>query len=118
MHRHTHICVCVCVCVYVRQVSLVKNLPAMQETQVQTLSGEDPLEKEMATPIPVFFPGKSHEQRSLTGYSPWGHQESNTTYRLNCHHLYLNITISLYKVSHLHPCFEVMVWLLSRVQFL
>ena len=28
---------------------LVKNLPAMQETQVQSLGGEDPLKKEMAT---------------------------------------------------------------------
>ena len=28
---------------------LVKNLPAMQETQVQSLGEEDPLEKEMAT---------------------------------------------------------------------
>ena len=28
---------------------MVKNLPAMQETQVQSLSWEDPLEKEMAT---------------------------------------------------------------------
>ena len=28
---------------------LVKNLPARLETQVQSLSGEDPLEKEMAT---------------------------------------------------------------------
>ena len=30
-------------------VHLVKNLPAMQETQVQSMNGEDPLEKEMAT---------------------------------------------------------------------
>ena len=28
---------------------MIKNLPAMQETQVQSLGGEDPLEKEMAT---------------------------------------------------------------------
>ena len=28
---------------------MVKNLPAMQETQVQYLGQEDPLEKEMAT---------------------------------------------------------------------
>ena len=28
---------------------MVKNLPAIQETQVQSLGGEDPLEKEMAT---------------------------------------------------------------------
>ena len=27
---------------------MVKNMPAMQETQVQSLGGEDPLEKEMA----------------------------------------------------------------------
>ena len=30
-------------------VQMVKNLPAMQETQVQSLSREDPLEKEMTT---------------------------------------------------------------------
>ena len=28
---------------------MVKNLPAMQETQVRSLGQEDPLEKEMAT---------------------------------------------------------------------
>ena len=30
-------------------------------------------------PSPVFFPGESHGQRSLAGYSPWGHKELNTT---------------------------------------
>ena len=47
----------------------VKSLPAMRETQVQSLGWEDPLEKEMQ-PTPVFWPGKSHGQRSLVGYSP------------------------------------------------
>ena len=28
---------------------------------------------------PVFLPGKSHGRRSLTGYSPWGCKESDTT---------------------------------------
>ena len=28
---------------------------------------------------PVFLPGKSHGQRSLVGYSPWGCKESDTT---------------------------------------
>ena len=28
---------------------------------------------------PIFFPGKSHGQRSLVGYSPWGHKESDAT---------------------------------------
>ena len=44
---------------------MLKNLPAMPETQGQ----EDPLEKGMAT-TPVFLPGKSYGQRSLAGYSP------------------------------------------------
>ena len=30
-------------------------------------------------PTLVFLPGKSHGQRSLEGYSPWGHKESDTT---------------------------------------
>ena len=50
---------------------LVKNLPVMQETWVPFLSQEDPLEKEIAAHS-VFFPGESHGQRSLAGYSPWG----------------------------------------------
>ena len=49
---------------------LVKNLPAMQETWVQFLSREDPLEKEIATP--VFLPRKSRGHSTLQGYSPWG----------------------------------------------
>ena len=34
---------------------------------------------------PVLLPGKSHGQRSLVGYSPWGHEESDTTERLPFH---------------------------------
>ena len=30
-------------------------------------------------PTPVFLPGESHGQRSLAGYSPWGHKESDRT---------------------------------------
>ena len=30
-------------------------------------------------PTPLFLPGESHGQRSLAGYSPWGHKESDTT---------------------------------------
>ena len=57
--------------------SVVKNLPAMMETEetwVQSLGREDPLEEEMAThsmtPVIVILPGKSHGQRSLVDYSP------------------------------------------------
>ena len=57
---------------------MVKNPPAMQETQVQSLSQEAPLEEEMAT-TPGFLPGESHGQRSLVGCSPRGRKESDTT---------------------------------------
>ena len=36
-------------------------------------------------PTPVLLPGKSHGQRSLVGYSPWGCTESDTTERLHFH---------------------------------
>ena len=55
-----------------------KNYPAMQKTQIRSLSREDPLEKGMAA-TPVFLPGKYHGQRSLVGYSPWGCKETDTT---------------------------------------
>ena len=45
---------------------MVKNLPAMQETQVRSLGWEDSLEKGMATDS-VFLPGEFHRQRSLVG---------------------------------------------------
>ena len=34
-------------------------------------------------PTPVFLPGKSHGQRSLAGYSPWGRNELDMTERLH-----------------------------------
>ena len=36
-------------------------------------------------PTPVSLPGKSHGQRSLVGYSPWGLKESDTTEQLHFH---------------------------------
>ena len=71
---------------------MVMHLSATQETQVQSLGGEDPLEKEMAA-TPVFLPGKSHGSQSLVGYRPWslvgyrpwGHKELDTTERLHFH---------------------------------
>jgi len=34
-------------------------------------------------PTPVLLPGKFHGQRSLVGYSPWGHKELDMTDQLN-----------------------------------
>ena len=56
---------------------MVKNLPVMQEPRVRSLGGEDPLEKGMATHSSILA-WEIHGQRSLAGYSPWGHRESDT----------------------------------------
>ena len=48
---------------------MVKNLPALWKTWVQSLGWEDPLEEGMAA-IPVILPVEFHGQRSLMGYSP------------------------------------------------
>ena len=58
---------------------MVKN---PQETWVQSLRWEDPLEKGTATHSSILawrIPG----HRSLAGYSPWGHKDSDTTERLS-----------------------------------
>ena len=36
-------------------------------------------------PTPVFLTGKSHEERSLAGYRPWGHKQLDTVEWLNTH---------------------------------
>ena len=75
---------------------MVKCLPTMWETQsprevqlnlpesfnpwVGNISG-----RRKWQPTPVFLPGKSHGQRSLVGYSPWGREEWDMTERLHFH---------------------------------
>ena len=55
---------------------MVRNPPAMQETWVQTLGWEDPLEEGMATHCSLIDLENPHGQRSLAGYSPRDHKES------------------------------------------
>ena len=57
----------------------------MQETRLSSLDWEDPLERGME-PTPVFLNGKSHGQKSLAGYSPWGHKELDMTEELTHTH--------------------------------
>ena len=56
---------------------LVENLLALQKIWFRSLGWEDPLEKERL-PTSVFWPGESHGQRSLVGYSPRCHKELDT----------------------------------------
>ena len=62
----------------------VKHLPAMRETWVWSLGWEDPLGKDMATPLQY-----SCLENPMNGgawwaiYRPWGHRESDMTERLH-----------------------------------
>ena len=60
---------------------MVKNLPAIWETWVQSLCWEYPLEEGMATHS-IFLPGESHGQRSLMGYFPWVAESDMTEHTL------------------------------------
>ena len=63
----------------------IKNLPAMQGTQLQFLGWEDSLEKEMATHSSILvwkIPGTEETGRLQSVES----QELDTTYQLNHHH--------------------------------
>ena len=53
------------------------------ETWVWFLGWKDPLEEKMATYSIMLAWKKSHGQRSLVGYSPWGHKELDTTGQQN-----------------------------------
>ena len=68
-------------------------------------------------PLPVFLPGESHGQRSLVGYSPWGHKNSDKmeqltlfhfhystrhcSRQLRCHHIQSNYCYCSYFMWHL-----------------
>ena len=84
----------------------------MRETQVQSLSWEDPLDEEIATHSRILV-GKSHEQRILVGYYTWGHKETQlrdftfTTYLQKKYHgknqtiPFTSVILDLLKVDRL-----------------
>ena len=57
---------------------MVKNLPAVQETWVQSLGWEDPMEKGMATHSSILAWRISWTE-GLVSYCPWGHKELDRT---------------------------------------
>ena len=62
----------------------VKNLLAMQETQVRSLGGEDLPKKEMVTPTSILA-WKTPWAEETGGYSSWGGKESDTAEQLTLH---------------------------------
>ena len=61
---------------------MVKNLPARQETWVQSLGWEDPLEKGMATHCSILAWRIPWTEEPGRLYSLWGHKESDRTEQL------------------------------------
>ena len=64
-------------------------------------------------PTPVFLPGESHGQRSLVGYSPWGHKELDTTRYMNLFKLWFspNICPGVWLLHHMVALFQVVYFL-------
>ena len=56
-------------------VQLVKNPPAMWETWVQSLGGEDPLEKGMGYLLQYSCLVNPHGQRCQVNHNPWGRKQ-------------------------------------------
>ena len=77
---------------------LVKNLPAMQESWVQSLGWED---------SPGEGKGYALQYSGLENSmdSPWGHKESDTTERLSLHYLYF-----IHSVDEYSGCFHILVF--------
>ena len=73
---------------------MVKNLPAMRETWVQSLGQKDPLERGMA--YPPQYSCLQNSTDTLVGYSPWacrvGHDWATNNANIKCH---------LYEASHM-----------------
>ena len=98
-HTHTH----VMLWVFLRSLG-VKNLPA-NEGDTCIKHGFNPWFGKIVwrkqQPTPVVLPGKSHRQRSLVGYSPWGCKEltrlsnKTTTEQLSMYVLSIYIFIKL-----------------------
>ena len=63
---------------------MVKNLPAGQESQLQSLGWKIPWRRSRQ-PTPVFLPREFYEQRSLAGYSPRSQKELDMTERMSMH---------------------------------
>ena len=73
---------------------VIKNLPAIQETTVQSLGQENPLEKGMVTHSSILawrIPRTEETGKLVRGvtktpwWSLWSHKELDTTERLNTH---------------------------------
>ena len=67
----------------------IKNLPAAQGRRFYPWVGKNPWRRKWQL-TPIFLPRKCHGQRSLAGYSPWGHKRVGHNQNNNTWDAYLN----------------------------
>ena len=108
--RARRVCACVCVCVYTHTYicmvfpggSVVKNLPTMQETWVQSLSQEDHLQKEMANPLQYLCLGNPMDRGAWWVTVHGITKELDTTYMYICVCVCVCVCIYIYKERERH----------------
>ena len=85
------------------------SMQVMQETWVPFLRQKDSLQKEMTAHL-IFLPGKSHRQKSLAGYSPWGckrlNSKNNMTAYLYSLYFFSPHTCCLSSSTQHHRCYN------------
>ena len=80
---------------------MVRHLPTMWETQVWSLGCKDPLENEMATHASILA-WKISWTEEPSGYSSWGHKESDTTERLHFSFFSLRMHMYYSEIKRIH----------------
>ena len=83
------------------QLGLPRRLSGKESVcQCRRCSGKIPWKRKWQ-PTPVFLPGKSHGQRSLMGYNPWGRRESDTTNWPSTHACLVQTTLTKFQLHGL-----------------
>ena len=84
----------------------VKNLPQYRRPGFDLWVRKIPWRREWQT-TPVFLPGEFHGQRSLAGYSPWNHEDSDTTEQLTLKYWkYFRFILIYFYISYLWFLFD------------
>ena len=82
---------------------MVKNLPAMQVTWVPSLGRVDSPGEETGNPLQYSCLENPHGQRSLVGYSPWGHKKLDMIEPLSrAEHILFNMHVYAFMTCQAH----------------
>ena len=92
---------------------MVKNLPECRRCRFNPWVGKIPWRREWL-PIPVFLSGEFHWQRSLVGYSLWGHKELDMTEQLTHTPLFIAAPFTIARTWKQSKCLSTEEWIKKR----